>query len=47
VAGDALWLIPKPGAKPEKIAGPLYQPNAWPSYYGQVGWSSQFAWASP
>jgi hypothetical protein len=47
VAGDALWLIPKVGAKPEKIAGPLYPPNAWPSYYGQVGWSNLFAWASP
>lgn len=47
VAGDALWLIPRIGAKPEKIAGPLYPPNSWPSYYGQVGWSSQFAWASP
>lgn len=47
VAGDALWLIPKVGAKPEKIAGPLYPPNAWPSYYGQVGWSNMFAWASP
>lgn len=47
VAGDALWLIPKLGAGPEKIAGPLYPPNAWPSYYGQVGWSGQFAWVSP
>lgn len=47
VAGDALWLIPKIGAKPEKIAGPLYPPNAWPSYYGRVGWSSEFAWAAP
>jgi dipeptidyl aminopeptidase/acylaminoacyl peptidase len=47
VAGDALWLIPKMGAKPEKIAAPLYPPNAWPSYYGQVGWTNLFAWASP
>ena len=47
VAGDALWLIPKIGAEPEKIAGPLYPPNAWPSYYGEIGWSSQFTWASP
>ena len=46
VAGDALWLIPKASAKPEKVAGPLYPPNAWPSYYGQVGWSNLFAWAS-
>ena len=47
VADDSLWLIPKLGAKPERIAGPLYPPSVWPSYYGQVGWSSQFAWASP
>jgi dipeptidyl aminopeptidase/acylaminoacyl peptidase len=46
VAGDALWLIPKIGAKAEKVAGPLYPPNAWPSYYGQVGWSNLFAWTS-
>jgi hypothetical protein len=46
VAGDALWLVPKIGARPEKIAGPLYPPNAWPSYYGEIGWSSQFAWTS-
>jgi dipeptidyl aminopeptidase/acylaminoacyl peptidase len=46
VSGDALWLIPKIGAKPEKIAGPLYPPNTWPSYYGQVGWTDEFAWQS-
>jgi dipeptidyl aminopeptidase/acylaminoacyl peptidase len=46
VSGDALWLIPRLGSKPEKIAGPLYPPNAWPSYYGQVGWTGQFAWSS-
>jgi hypothetical protein len=47
IAGDGLWLIPKIGAKPEKIAGPLYPPHKWPSYYGQVGWSGEYAWASP
>jgi hypothetical protein len=47
VADDALWLIPRAGAKPAKIAGPLYSPHAWPSYYGQVGWSGEYAWASP
>ncbi|HZS25537.1 MAG TPA: hypothetical protein VFA30_11205 [Gaiellaceae bacterium] len=46
VADDALWLIPTLGAKPEKIAGPLFAPDAWPSYYGQVGWSAEYAWAS-
>jgi hypothetical protein len=46
VSGDALWLIPKLGRKPEKIVAPLYAPDAWPSYYGQVGWTGQFAWSS-
>ena len=45
VAGDALWLIPRTGAKPEKIAGPLFPSSAWPSYYGQIDWTNQFAWS--
>lgn len=47
VADDALWLVPSSGGKPEKIAGPLYPRSAWPSYYGQVDWSGEFAWAPP
>ena len=43
-ARDALWLLPSPGAAPVRIAAPLFTPGRWPSYYGQVDWSGQFAW---
>jgi len=46
IAGDSVWLIPKLGVTPERIAGPLYPPNDWPRYYGQVEWTGQFAWSS-
>lgn len=46
VANDALWLIPSIGTKPVKVAGPLFPPRAWPSYYGKVAWADQFAWSS-
>jgi dipeptidyl aminopeptidase/acylaminoacyl peptidase len=46
VANDALWLIPRIGERPRAIAGPLFPPNHWPSYYGQIDWTSQFAWLS-
>jgi hypothetical protein len=47
VSGDALWLIPRPGAHPVKIAAPLFVPTDWPSYYGQIAWTDQFSWSSP
>jgi TolB protein len=47
VASDALWLIPRLGERPHAIAGPLFPPNHWPSYYGQIDWTSRFAWLSP
>jgi dipeptidyl aminopeptidase/acylaminoacyl peptidase len=47
VANDALWLIPRLGEHPRAIAGPLFPPNHWPSYYGQIDWTNQFAWLSP
>ena len=47
VAGDALWLLPTRTATPQKIAGPLFPPGAWPSYYGQIDWNGEFTWASP
>lgn len=46
-ADDALWLLPTVSSKPVRVAAPLFQPNDWPSYYGQIDWSSQFAWSSP
>jgi hypothetical protein len=45
VSRDSLWLITKSRAKPVKIASPLFPPTAWPSYYGQISWSGQFAWS--
>lgn len=45
VSSDALWLIPHPGAKPERIAAPLFPRRAWPSDYGRVDWADQFAWS--
>src|SRR5579875_304566 len=45
-SGDALWLIAAPGATPVKVASPLFQPGAWPSYYGQVDWGGQFSWSA-
>jgi hypothetical protein len=46
-AGDALWLLPSLSSKPIRIAAPLFPPNDWPSYYGQINWGGQFAWLSP
>jgi hypothetical protein len=44
-ANDALWLIATPKSAPVKIASPLFPVSDWPSYYGQVAWAAQFAWA--
>lgn len=46
VANDSLWLLPHLNAHPIRIAGPLFRPSFWPSYYGQVDWIDQFAWRS-
>ncbi len=48
VARDAIWLLPQLTltGRPVRIAGPLFPPGDWPSYYGQVTWASQFAWWS-
>lgn len=44
VARDGLRLLGRSTAKPVAIASPLFRPNAWPSYYGQIPWPAQFAW---
>jgi len=46
VADDGLWLLTGLTAPPVEVAKPLFPANAWPSYYGQVDWSGQFAWSS-
>ena len=45
-ADDGLWLLPNLVSMPIRIAAPLFPPSDWPSYYGQIGWASQFAWLS-
>jgi hypothetical protein len=44
VAQDGLWLLPSLTGHPVRIAGPLFPPGHWPTFYGQVKWLSQFAW---
>jgi len=46
VADDSLWLLPALSSKPVRVTAPLFEANVWPGYYGEVGWSSQFAWSS-
>jgi hypothetical protein len=45
-AGDALWLVPALPGRPVKVASPLFPGNSWPTYYGQVDWTRQFAWSA-
>lgn len=45
VAEDYLDLIGRLGERPVRIAGPLLPPSHWPTYYGQVDWTQQFAWS--
>lgn len=44
-ADDGIWLLPSLTGQPVRIATPLFPHEAWPTYYGQVRWSSQFAWS--
>jgi len=44
VSGDGLWLLPSLTGRPVEIATPLFPPNNWPAYYGQIAWAAQFAW---
>ena len=45
-ARDGIWLLPRLGGRPVRIATPLFPPGNWPTYYGQVSWAAQFAWWS-
>jgi dipeptidyl aminopeptidase/acylaminoacyl peptidase len=47
VGGNELRLIPSLGHRPLRVAGPLFPPGHWPSYYGQIEWTNEFAWLSP
>jgi len=46
VADDALWLLPTLTSKPIRVASPLFTPGDWSSFYGEINWTSQFAWLS-
>ena len=46
MAGNSLWLLPTLDGKPIEIATPLFPVHNWPSYFGQIAWSAQFAWSS-
>ena len=46
ISHDGLWLLPTLSAQPVEIASPLFLPNDWPAYYGQIAWGAQFAWSS-
>jgi hypothetical protein len=45
VDDDALYLIAHVGSAPVEVAGPLFAPNSWTAYYGQIAWTRQFAWS--
>ena len=45
VERNGIWLLPRLGAEPVKIAGPLFG-RFWPAYFGQMAWPAQFAWSS-
>jgi hypothetical protein len=45
VSNDGLWLIRKIGMVPVEIVAPLFAPGAWPSFYGEVNWTDEFAWS--
>ena len=47
VSNDGLWLKSTLTEPPVEIAHPLFKPGAFPTFYGQVSFSSQFSWASP
>ena len=46
VRNDELFLIPRLGARPIEVAGPLFNPKGWwTSYYGEIDWNAEFAWS--
>jgi hypothetical protein len=45
-ARDAIWLLPRLGGIPVRIAGPVFFAKRWPAFYGQMAWPSEIAWSS-
>ncbi len=48
VSGNGLWLGSSGSdhSSPQEIAHPLFTPNQWPAFYGQVPFAQQFAWSA-
>ncbi len=46
VSNNGLWLNAAFGRPPVEIAHPLFAPDMWPTFYGQVSFSAQFSWSS-
>ncbi len=45
VSGDALWLLRSTSGRPVRIVAPLFSPSNWDSFFGEIDWTSQFAWS--
>jgi hypothetical protein len=45
VDDDALYLIAQPGSAPVEVAGPLFSRGSWSGYFGEIAWTTQFAWS--
>jgi hypothetical protein len=45
VDDDALYLIAQTGYAPVEVAGPLFSPGSWSGYFGEIAWTTQFAWS--
>jgi hypothetical protein len=45
VRDDSVWLVPQPGARPVRVAGPLLATTAPSGYYGLVDWTALFSWS--
>ncbi|HXW35544.1 MAG TPA: hypothetical protein VEJ87_13280 [Acidimicrobiales bacterium] len=44
VSNDGLWIRSASASESTEIESPLFVPQKWPSYYGQVAFTSQFSW---
>jgi hypothetical protein len=45
VDDNALYLLTHVDAAPVEVAGPLFAPNSWTGYFGDIAWTRQFAWS--
>ncbi|HYA44064.1 MAG TPA: hypothetical protein VED59_00535 [Acidimicrobiales bacterium] len=45
VDDDTLYLLAHVGSAPVEVAGPLFAPDSWTGYFGDIAWARQFAWS--